>query len=285
MKENVKRNLMAWVFMAPYLVFFLAFLAFPIVRGLGLSFFRVSLGRPGTFIGIDNYIRVLTDFNFWHSLYNTLLFVVVSTPVITIVGFTMAMIVNSKLKGTTLIRSAFFAPYVLSMAVVTGLWIFIFQPYLGLISVITGVEMFWLSTRWLSWLAILITTTWWTVGFNMILCLAGLQDIPEEVYEAARIDGATRTQLLFSITLPMMRGVITMVFMLQAIQSFKLFGQTWLMTGGGPGNHTRTIVQYIYQLGFIERNMGVSATMSFLFFLVVLIFTFGQNKLLSRTRD
>jgi len=284
-KESVKRNLTAWLFLAPYLVFFIAFLAFPIFRGFGLSFFRVSLGRPGTFVGFDNYVRVLTDTQFWLSLSNTLLFVVVSTPLITAVGFTMAMFVNSKLKGTAIIRSVYFAPYVLSMAVVTGLWIFIFQPYLGLLSVLTGVEMFWLSTRWLAWIAIIITTTWWTVGFNMILCLAGLQDIPEEVYEAARIDGASRTQLLFQITLPMMRPVLTMVFMLQAIQSFKLFGQTWLMTGGGPGNHTRTIVQYIYQIGFIERNMGVSSTMSFLFFLVVLLFTFGQSKLLSFTRN
>ena len=282
MKESIKRNLTAWLFMAPYLVFFGFFMAQPILRGLGLSFFKAGLGTVGNFVGISNYKRVFGDVNFWHTLGNTLMFVVVSTQVITLVGFTMAMLVNAKLRGRTLFRLIYFAPYVLSMSVVTGLWRFIFQPYLGLFSIISGVELFWLSTRWLSWIAILVTTTWWTVGFNMILCLAGLQDIPEEIYEAARIDGASRKQILFRITIPMMSGVMVMVFMLQAIQSFKLFGQPYLLTLGGPGNHTKTIVHYIYQTGFLERNMGLSSAMSIMFLIVVLLFTLLQNRLLSK---
>lgn len=281
MKESVKRNIVAWLFMLPYLLFFAAFMAYPIIRGFGLSFFKVSLGKQGVFVGLDNYIKIFGDKNFWQTLGNTLFFVLISTPVITAFGFIMAMLVNSKLRGTTFVRSVYFAPYVLSMSVVTGLWIFIFQPYLGLISTVTGNEMFWLTTKGLAWIAILATTIWWTIGFNMILCLAGLQDIPEEIYEAARIDGASGGQILFRITIPMMRGVLVMVIMLQAIQSFKLFGQPYLMTGGGPANHTKTIVHYIYQTGFVERNMGVSTAMSFIFFIVVLLFTFVQNKLLS----
>ena len=281
MREVVKRNLSAWLFMAPYLLVFGFFMVQPILRGLGISFFRAGLGSVGNFVGIKNYTRALSDRNFWLTLGNTLLFVVVSTQVITAVGFSMAMIVNSKLRGQTFFRVIYFAPYVLSMAVVTGLWKFIFQPYLGLISNVTGIELFWLNTRWLSWIAILVTTTWWTVGFNMVLCLAGLQDIPEEILEAARIDGASRTQILFRIIIPIMGGVLVMVCMLQAIQSFKLFGQPYLMTLGGPGNHTKTIVHYIYQTGFLERNMGLSSAMSILFLLIVLFFTFMQNRLLS----
>lgn len=110
-------------------------------------------------------------------------------------------------------------------------------------------EMYWLNTRGLVWVAILVTTVWWTVGFNMILFLAGLQDVPEDVYEAARIDGAGRRQILFGITIPMMKDSIALVVMLQMIASFKLFGQTYLMSGGGPGTSTRTIVHYIYETG------------------------------------
>ena len=289
MKENTKKNITAWLFMLPYLVFFLGFLMFPILRGFYLSFFNARIGRMGDFIGLQNFVNILRDSSFWESLFNTLFFVVISTPTIAIMGFILALIVNSKLKGTTFFRSAYFVSYVLSMAVVTGLWKFILQPYTGLLSSFTTAmgmgEIFMLSTRWLAWVSVLITTLWWTVGFVMVLFLAGLQDIPEELYEAARIDGASSSQILFQITIPMLRGVMIMIFMLQSIQSFKLFGQTWLMTLGGPGTHTRTIVHYIYQTGFIERQMGRASAMSILFLIVVLVFTLTQGKLTSIGRN
>ena len=222
-------------------------------------------------------------------MFNTLFFVVISTPTIVLVGFIFAMFINSRLKGTIFIRTCFFSPYVLSMSVVTGLWIFIFQPYTGLVTQLTNVlgigEMYWLNTKWLVWLAILITTVWWTVGFNMILFLAGLQDIPEDIYEAARIDGANSRQMLFSVTVPMLKDTTVLVIMLQTIASFKLFGQTYLMAGGGPGTHTRTIVHYIYETGFTNRRMGRAAAMSVAFFVMVFIITMLQNKVLGRKKD
>ena len=143
-------------------------------------------------------------------------------------------------------------------------------------------EMYWLNTKGLVWIAILITTVWWTVGFNMILFLAGLQDVPEEIYEAAQIDGATKTQTLFRITIPMVKDSIALVVMLQMIASFKLFGQTYLMSGGGPGTSTRTIVHYIYETGFTNRHMGSAAAMSVAFFVVVLAASLLQNKLFAK---
>lgn len=287
-KNNIKKNFAAWMFVIPFLFFFISFLFYPILKGMKLSLYDATLGGKTFFIGLENYIHMFQDEGFWKSMFNTLFFVVISTPTIVLFGFIFAMFINAKLRGTTFIRACFFSPYVLSMSVVTGLWIFIFQPYTGLMTQITNAlgvgEMYWLNTKWLVWLAILITTVWWTVGFNMILFLAGLQDIPEELYEAAKIDGANSRQILFSITIPMLKDTTVLVITLQTIASFKLFGQTYLMAGGGPGTHTRTIVHYIYETGFTNRKMGQAAAMSVAFFVVVFIVTMAQNKLLDKKK-
>ncbi|MCI8415986.1 MAG: sugar ABC transporter permease [Lachnospiraceae bacterium] len=288
-QKVIKKNLVAWCFLLPFLYFFVNFLLFPIIKGIHLSLYDSTLGGSQSFAGLSNYFAMFQDKNFWNSMFNTLFFVVISTPTIVLVGFIFAMFINSKLKGTIFIRACLFSPYVLSMSVVTGLWIFIFQPYTGLVTQMTaklGVgEMYWLNTKWLVWLAILITTVWWTVGFNMVLFLAGLQDIPDEIYEAARIDGANSRQILFRITIPMLKDTITLVILLQTIASFKLFGQTYLMAGGGPGTHTKTIVHYIYETGFTNRKMGYAAALSFAFFVVVFLVTLLQNKLLGSKEE
>lgn len=286
-KQSVlKENFVAWGFLLPYMVFFVGFLLFPILRGMKLSLFDSTLGGKEFFIGFQNYTEMLRDPGFWEAMWNTIYYVILSTPVMVVVGFIFALFINSKIKGITFVRTCLFSPYVLSLSVVTGLWIFIFQPYTGLMSrmgAALGIsEMYWLNTKGLVWIAILITTVWWTVGFNMILFLAGLQDVPEEIYEAAQIDGATKTQTLFRITIPMVKDSIALVVMLQMIASFKLFGQTYLMSGGGPGTSTRTIVHYIYETGFTNRHMGSAAAMSVAFFVVVLAASLLQNKLFAK---
>lgn len=286
LKNIIKENIAAWLFLIPYLGFFICFLLFPILRGMYVSLFDAALGRESIFVGLENYVTIFKDKAFWQSLFNTLFFVVISTPAIVLVGFVFAIFVNSKLKGTTFLRVSYFASYVLSMAVVTGLWIFIYQPYTGLLSVITNAlglgEIYWLNTKWLVWFAILVTTIWWTVGFNMVLFLVGLQDIPDEIYEAAEIDGANSRQILFRITIPLLRDTTVLVILLQTISSFKLFGQTYLMASGGPGTHTRTLVHYIYETGFTNRRMGLAAAMSVAFFVVVLLVSLLQNKVFAK---
>lgn len=288
-KNIIKENITAWCFLLPFLFFFVGFLLYPIIKGIDLSLYNATLGGKSKFIGLENYVKIAQDKGFWQAMFNTLFFVLISTPAMVLVGFIFAMLINAKLKGTLFIRACFFSPYVLSMSVVTGLWIFIFQPYTGLITQITtalGIgEMYWLNTKWLVWLAILITTVWWTVGFNMILFLAGLQDIPDEIYEAARIDGAGGRQTLFAITIPMLKPTIALVVLLQTISSFKIFGQTYLMAGGGPGTHSRTIVHYIYETGFTNRRMGHAAAMSFAFFIVVFVISIMQNKAFAEKKE
>jgi multiple sugar transport system permease protein len=139
-------------------------------------------------------------------------------------------------------------------------------------------EIFWLNEAGLSWISILIATIWWTVGFNMILFLSGLQEIPDEYYEAAKMDGAGSFRQFISITLPSLKGVILLTVVLQTINSFKLFGQPYLMTGGGPGTSTRPLVQYIYEKAFIEQQMGPASAMSYVLFAITIIFALIQFK-------
>lgn len=288
-EASLRESASAWLFMAPFLFFYLGFLLFPILRGFLLSFFKSSLGKKDVFIGFANYAALVLDAHFWESLFNTVFFVAVSTPVIMTAGFILAQFVAAGLRGTTFVRASYFVSYVLSMSVVTSLWTFIFQPYSGLITNLLkpfdAPELFWLDTKWLVWLAVLIATTWWTVGFNMVLFLAGLQNIPREVYESAEIDGAGKLQTIFKITIPMLRPVLILTLLLQMIASFKLFGQTYLMAQGGPGTHTRTLVHYIYETAFVHKKMGYASTLSLALFVIIMGQSLLQGKLFSSARS
>ena len=277
---------LAWLFLLPYLVFYSWFMLYPIFKGFIISLNEWSIGVTPRFVGLDNYAAMLRDRYFWEALGHTVLFVFLSTPALVIFGLAFALIVNAGLKGTTFLRSAFFLPYILSISVISSIWVFVLRPYTGLMNAILhrlGVarEIFWLSDANLAWLSILIATVWWTVGFNMVLFLAGLQEIPDDLYEAASIDGANRWHLFRYITLPSLRGVIALIMVLQSIASFKLFGQPWLMTQGGPGTATRTLVQYIYEMGFRANEMGQASAMSYVLFLIMIVFAVIQFRFLS----
>lgn len=234
---------------------------YPIIKGFIISLHDWTLGMDSTFVGLQNYVTMFKDSYFWEALGNTILFVLISTPALIFVGLGIALLVNAGLKGTTFLRSVFFLPYVLSISVIASIWVFILQPYTGLLNTFLhkmGIveEIFWLGDENLAWVSILLATIWWTVGFNMVLFLAGLQEIPDEYYEAAKMDGANSWKQFISITLPSLKGVMLLTVVLQTINSFKLFGQPYLMTNGGPGTETRALVQYIYEKGFIEQQMG-----------------------------
>ncbi len=282
------RNLItAWLFLIPYLVLYVWFMLYPIVKGFYISLHQWTIGREPVFIGFQNYSYMFKDKHFWGALWNTLYFVILSTPTLVIVGLLLALIVNAQMKGTTFLRSAFFLPHILSISVISSIWVFMLQPYTGFVNSMLhkiGIsqEIFWLDDVHLAWISILIATVWWTVGFNMVLYLAGLQEIPEEYYEAARIDGANSWQCFLHITLPSLKGVTLLIVVLQSIASFKLFGQPWLMTQGGPGTATRPLVQYIYETGFRSNEMGLSAAMSYFLFAVMIVFALVQFKFLSK---
>jgi multiple sugar transport system permease protein len=276
----------AYALLLPFLAFYVTFMLVPLGLGMFVSLYNWSFTGNKLFVGLDNYKDLFTDSAFWASLWHTFYFVIISTPSLAAMGLILALLVNLKLKGSWLFQTIYFLPSLLSIAVVAAVWSIMFQPYTGLINAglhYLGVEeeIFWLTDPGYAWYSILTGTVWWTVGFNMILFLAGLQEIPKDLYEAASLDGADPKQQLWYVTLPMLRRVAVLVTMLQVIASFKVFGQVWLMTKGGPGNATRTVVQYIYETGFRQQNMGLASAMSYVLMIVTLLIVMLQFKLMN----
>lgn len=285
--HTYKKYLTVLAFLAPFMVIYLWFWMWPILKGFQMSLYRGNFGAPGQFVGLENYVKMAGDSKFWSSLWNTLYFIIISTPSIVILGLILALLVNAKLKGTTLLRTVFFMPYMLSISVVGSIWLFILQSRTGLLASISaslGIEnqISWLGSWGMGWLSILIATLWWTVGFNMILFLAGLQEVPDDIYEAADIDGANRWKKFRYITMPSLKGVTALVIILQTIASFKLFGQTWLITKGGPGTLTTPIVHYIYQIAFRQWDTGYAAAVSFILFFAIALVSIIQYKFLMK---
>lgn len=213
------------------------------------------------------------DSQFWASFGNTLLFVIMSTPIIVGLGLGLALALNRQGRLVGLLRTIFFAPYVLSVAVLTLIWAFLLSPQLGLIG--SGFEAIglepinWLNSTTWAMPAIVITTAWWTVGFNVVLFLAGLQDIDPTQYEAAEVDGATSWDKFRYITVPGLQRTTLLVVILQIIASFQIFGQVFIMTRGGPNGATRVAIQHIFESGFRDFELGYASAMSVFLFVVM----------------
>ncbi len=213
------------------------------------------------------------DSQFWGSFGNTLLFVIMSTPLVTGFGLALAIALSRPGRLIGVLRTMFFAPYVLSVAVLTLIWAFLLNPQTGLIGALfesVGLEPInWLNNTTWAMPAIVVTTMWWTVGFNLVLFLAGLQDIDVSQYEAADIDGAGGWEKFRFITVPGLRRTTLLVVTLQIIASFQIFGQVFIMTRGGPNGATRVAIQHIYESGFRDFELGYSSAMSLFLFAVM----------------
>ncbi len=213
------------------------------------------------------------DSQFWPSFGNTLVFVIMSTPVIVGVGLAMALALNRPGRLIGVLRTLFFAPYVLSVSVLTLIWAFLLSPQLGLIGEFwrsIGLEpVSWLTDPTLAMPTIVALTLWWTVGFNVVLFLAGLQDIDESQYEAASLDGANGWQRFRYITVPGLRRTLLLITVLQIIASFQIFGQVFILTRGGPNGATRVSIQHIYEAAFRDAQLGYASAMSVFLFVVM----------------
>jgi len=262
-------------FLAPFLILYLAFIIGPALYGLLMSFFDTSLVKPGlgTFAGFGNYAEALQSSDFWAGLWHTVWFTILTTPPLIVLAFVFALLADRASRGRWFFRLAFFMPYILPSAVIALIWIFLYTPELGLLS--TGLAKLGITApNWLgdpAWAmpSLAITTIWWTLGFNFVLYLAGLQDIPRELYEAASMDGAGPWQQIWRITVPLLARTTTLVVVLQVIASLKVFDQMYIMTSGGPNFSTRSVLEYIYDEGFTNFRTGYAAAASMLFFLVV----------------
>lgn len=270
----------AFLFSLPFLVVYLAFLVLPIFYGIYLSFFDWNILSGKHFIGLQNFIDAFKDEKFLSSLWHTTEFVLISTPATILAGFLMALIVSSASRLSRTSETIFFMPYILSITVVGTLWSWIFQGHFGILNQVLQALGFqgvgWLTDPQVAMWSIAGATVWWTAGFNMILFTAGIRQIPDNVYEAAKLDGAGYFTTLFKITLPLLRNTSILVLILQVIASFKVFGQSYVMTGGGPFGSTRVLVQYIYESGFTYFKMGYASAMSILLFLIILVISIVQ---------
>ncbi len=279
----------AWAFLAPALLLIGAFFVLPVVAGLVLSFtdFDIyAIGDPGVarVVGLGNYRQVLTESEFWNALRNTLYFVVVGGPLSMLASLGAALLVNSRparLKG--LFRVVFFAPVVTTLVAVAIVWRYLYHPHYGLIDHGLGLlgiaPIDWLGNPHWAMPAIMLLATWKNFGYNMLILVAGLQSIPEELYEAAQLDGASAWQRLIHITLPSLRPTLLFVGVLTMIGQFQMFAEPYVMTQGGPLRSTVSIVLYMYEQGFRWWRLGLATSIAFVLFAIMLVATLVQLRL------
>jgi multiple sugar transport system permease protein len=277
-------------FVLPFMVVYAAFVLWPLLYGLGLSFFDTSLVRgESRFVGLDNYALLLSDSEVWRTLGVTLLFTVGSTIPLVLVALVMALLVHTGVRGQWFWRFAYFAPFLLPVASVALIWQWLFSGDFGLLNgMLTGLGLpavSWLTEPDIGLWSVVILTVWWTVGFNFLLYLAALQAIPTQLYEAAEIDGAGGWRRLISITLPQLGHITGLVVVLQVLASLKLFDQAYILfkASGGPGGSATPILQYVYETGFTDYRLGYASAISYVFFLLIIVIALVQARLSRRS--
>ena len=273
------------LFCLPFMIVFALFLLFPMLFGLFIGFFDWDILSTRTWTGFGNYVKLFKDATFYSSLGHTLVFVLVSTPLLLVTGFLMALLVTSRSPLKDAAENIFFLPYILSITVIGTLWAWLLQKNYGIVNqfikLFGGEPIGWLTDTKYAMTSIIATTVWWTAGFNMVLFSAGIKQISSEIYDAVKIDGANYVQTVFHITLPLVRPTTALCLILQIIASFNIFGQVYVMTGGGPHGSTRVLVQYIYETGFKYFKMGYSSAMAYVLFFIILIISLFQYKAIS----
>lgn len=283
--RSVRESIAGIGFAIPYLVVFGTFLLFPLLLGLYMSFHDWHPIDPALseFVGLANYETMFEDPRFWTAMKNTVYFVVLTVPALVIGGLLLALGVNRDIKGKILLRTIFFSPYVITVSVVGLVGIDMFSG-VGLVpywlSYITGERTNWLTSHTLAMPAVAIITIWWTIAFNFVILLAARQNVPDRLYEAAKLDGASSWRMMTDITIPQMKNPLIFVVIVSFIASFQVFGQPFIMTDGGPGYATTTIVVYLYQSAFSGREFGYAAAIGYVLFMILVAVSGVSFKLL-----
>jgi multiple sugar transport system permease protein len=286
-----RTDLAGYLFVAPFLIAYVAFLIFPVLLGLRLSFYNSSLvAGDAQFLGLANYKELFGDPDFWLSLWHTVLFTLLSTPPLVILSLVLALLANRAIPARWFFRLSFFAPWVLPSSVVALIWVWLYQPGFGLInSYLTSLglpEVAWLAGENVAMLSVVIATVWWTLGFNFVLYLAGLQEIPQELYDASAVDGAGPLSKVRWITVPLLARTTILIVTLQIFSSLNVFDQIYIMNTSGGLNYTvtRPIIQYVYEQGFTSYRVGFASAMSYVFFVLVLVVGLAQFAVANRRR-
>lgn len=279
-----KQGRIAALFLLPYMIIFIIFRLGPSIAGLFIGFMDWNLAGIPEFAGLDNFKRLFTDEYFMIALWNTFKFFLLTLPPLIILSLLLAILLNQKMRFKSVGRVVSIIPYVLIPAVVGIMWSWMYDNNFGILNYYLkklgsqGVP--WLTDENIAIISISIVVIWTYLGYNMVLFLAGLQGIPRDLYEAAEMDGATRIQIFFRITCPMLKPVASMVITLTLVNTVQLFDQIYTMTAGGPGTSTLTMVQYLYTTAFQNYDLGYGSAIE-VAILVILILLIGiQNKIL-----
>jgi multiple sugar transport system permease protein len=289
-----------YLFILPHLALFSALILVPFFLGIWMSLHDSTALRDGPFVGLRWYQQLFDPSNrtqfprFWNSVWNTILFVIISTPILVGIGLALASLLNQRIRGRNIFRAIYFVPWTLSVSVTALTWWWMFNGNAGFVTTFLrdtfGDSPGWLTTNPWAWASITIATVWWTIGFNTIILLAGMQAIAADLYEAAAIDGASKWQQFRSITLPALRPILLLVITLQIIASFQLVGQPQLMTGGGPpsalGGETNPVLLHVYNVGFGgRRELSLAAAMALIVAAIMVVVSIINFRLFSSERS
>jgi putative chitobiose transport system permease protein len=276
-----------FLFLIPGVIILGAFIFYPMLNAIWLSFTDYNIVADAEFIGMENYKELFADALFWKVLGQTLLYLIIVVPALVILPIFLAILVNQQVKGIGFFRSAYYVPVVTSMVVVGIAWKWVYADR-GILNYI--LESFGLIDEPINWLtststsifAVMVVTIWKGLGYYMVIYLAGLQSIPDDLYEAADIDGATKWKQIWHITVPLLMPSIMIVTIMSSISAMKVFEEIYVMTGGGPLNSSKTLVFYIYEEAFDKLQMGYASAAGVVLFVITLIFSVINIKFMSK---
>lgn len=280
-----KGRSIAWVLVAPFLFFYGIFLVYPAIQVCYLSLTNSDIAGQGGFVGLQNFVELSRDQDFWASVWHTLYFILLTVVPNTAAGFFLALLVVRLKRLRLPILSAFFLPFVLPVSVVTTAALWILDTNFGIINYLVGSSIAWFQDPTWAMPGVALVTVWWTVGFNMLLFIAGLQNISADVYEAASIDGANPFQQFTHITCPLIWPVTSLVLVLQLIAQFKIFDQVYLLTRGGPYNSTMVVLLYMYREAFQLNRGGYASAVAIVLVVIMLFISAIQFRLLQGKRS
>lgn len=279
-----KQGRIAALFLLPYMIVFIIFRLGPSIAGLFIGFMDWNLAGITEFAGLDNFKRLFTDEYFMISLWNTFKFFLLTLPPLVILSLLLAILLNQKMRFKSVGRVVSIIPYVLIPAVVGIMWSWMYDNNFGILNYyirkLGGNGVSWLTDENIAIISVAVVVIWTYLGYNMVLFLAGLQGIPRDLYEAAEMDGATKIQIFFKITCPMLKPVASMVITLTLVNTVQLFDQIYTMTGGGPGTSTLTMVQYLYTTAFQNYDLGYGSAIEVAILIILVLLIGIQNKLL-----
>ena len=287
----MQRNpLTPFLFLLPGCIILGAFTFYPMLQAIWLSFTDYNMIQDPNFVGVENYKNLFSDALFWKVLGQTFLYLLFVVPALVIIPIFLAILVNQPLKGISFFRSAYYVPVVTSMVVVGIMWKWVYADtgvlnYLLESLGIINSPIHWLTSTSTSIFAVMAVTVWKGLGYYMVIYLAGLQSIPSHLYEAAKIDGASKWKQIIHITIPLLMPSIMIVSIMSSIAAMKVFEEIYVMTGGGPLNSSKTLVFYIYQEAFEKLKMGYASAAGVILFLITLILSIINIKFMSKKEN